>query len=167
MALGGVATGNMKAYEQVTAAGNISDSGLMPIISACINIKIYKGMDWIFLAGFKLPRLHKSIGTQVAIIWLNYWIWCDDDEKCGIISTFTISARIGRRMLAVAVLEATSVIVAVMMQMMSIMAKGGSTSKWVSRRPSHTDSPDAFEASDNAKPAPVDCQLRLLLGTDW
>jgi len=45
MALGGVATGNMKAYEQVTAAGNISDSGLMPIISACINIKIYKGMD--------------------------------------------------------------------------------------------------------------------------
>ena len=34
MALGGVATGNMKAYEQVTAAGNINDRGLISIISA-------------------------------------------------------------------------------------------------------------------------------------
>lgn len=40
----------------------------------------------------------------------------------------TISARIGKRMFAVAVLEATSVIVAVMIQMMNIMANGGSTS---------------------------------------
>ena len=34
MALGGVATGNMKAYEQVTAAGNIRDNGFMCMISA-------------------------------------------------------------------------------------------------------------------------------------
>lgn len=67
----------------------------------------------------------------------------------------TISARIGKRMFAVAVLEATSVIVAVMIQMMNIMANGGSTSNWVSRLPSQRDKPDAFEASDKANPAPV------------
>ena len=57
-------------------------------------------------------------------------------------------------MLAVAVFEATSVIDAVMIQMMSIIANGGSTSNWVNRCPSQRDSPDTFEASDKANPAP-------------
>lgn len=39
MAFGGVATGNMKAYEQVTAAGIISESGFTSMISACIRTK--------------------------------------------------------------------------------------------------------------------------------
>ena len=34
MAFGGVATGNMKAYEQVTVAGIINRSGLIPIVVA-------------------------------------------------------------------------------------------------------------------------------------
>ena len=35
MALGAVATGNMKAYEQLTVAGNIKYSGLILIVTDC------------------------------------------------------------------------------------------------------------------------------------
>ena len=37
MAFGGVATGNMKAYEQVTVAGNMRYNGLIPMAIDCIN----------------------------------------------------------------------------------------------------------------------------------
>lgn len=40
-----------------------------------------------------------------------------------------MSARTGRRMLAVAVLDATSVMVAVMMQTMNMMARGGKSAR--------------------------------------
>ena len=35
IAFGGVATGNMKAYEQLTATGNIRDNGLIRKCMAC------------------------------------------------------------------------------------------------------------------------------------
>lgn len=104
MAFGGVATGNMKAYEQVTVAGSISNNG------------------FTFM--------------EVAI-----------------------SARMGSRTLAVAVLEATSVIVAVIMQTISIIAKGGRTLSPDSCAPIKVDRPEVFDASDRAKPPPeTTCQ---------
>lgn len=99
IAFGGVATGNMNAYEQVTVAGNMRKSGFTPIVTA-------------------------------------------------------ISDRMGRRMLAVAVLDATSVIVAVIMQMINMMANGGSTFNPDNCAPSQTDRPDTLEASDRANPPP-------------
>ena len=65
-----------------------------------------------------------------------------------------ISERIGRRILAVAVLDATSVIVAVIMQIINIMAKGGSTFNPANCAPNQTDRPDTFDASDRANPPP-------------
>lgn len=55
---------------------------------------------------------------------------------------------------AVAVLDATSVSMAVMRQTMKTMASLGITSKYCSCSPSHTDNPDSFDASAMAKPPP-------------
>ena len=99
MAFGGVATGNMKAYEQVTVAGSISSNGFTFMVMA-------------------------------------------------------ISERIGSRILTTAVLEATSVIVAVMMQTMSMIANGGRTLSPDSWAPIKVDRPEIFEASDRANPLP-------------
>ena len=99
MAFGGVATGNMKAYEQVTVAGSISSNGFTFMVMA-------------------------------------------------------ISERIGSRTLAVAVLEATSVIVAVMMQTMSMIANGGRTLSPDSWAPINAERPDDLDASERAKPPP-------------
>ena len=106
MAFGGVATGNMKAYEHVTVAGSIRNRGFTLTVRA-------------------------------------------------------ISAKTGRRMLAVAVFEATSVTVAVIMQTMIMMAKGGRTLKPDNCCPSHVDSPDTLEASDMANPPPVGCYHQM------
>lgn len=70
IALGGVATGNMKAYEQVAVAGSMRNSGL----------------------------------------------------TC---TVYAISDKIGKRILAIAVLDATSVMAAVIMQIINIIANGG------------------------------------------
>ena len=69
----------------------------------------------------------------------------------------------GRTMLAVAVLDATSVTAVVIMQMTSMRANGGRTSKLVSFVPSQTDSPDTLEASDSAKPAPTTVSNQIVL----
>lgn len=53
-----------------------------------------------------------------------------------------------------AVLDATSVSMAVMRHTMKTMASLGITSKYRSCSPSHTDSPDTFDASAMAKPPP-------------
>ena len=54
-----------------------------------------------------------------------------------------------------AVLDAISVTVAVIMQMMNMIASGGKLPKPASCIPSHSDKPDSFEASDRAKPPPA------------
>lgn len=66
----------------------------------------------------------------------------------------TSSARMGNRMLAVAVLDATSVMVAVMTQMMKMMRNGGRLCRPASCSPSHSDRPDFSDASERAKPPP-------------
>lgn len=58
-------------------------------------------------------------------------------------------------MLAVAVFDATSVMVAVIMQTINIMTKGGRTFKPANCSPNHIDRPDSFEASDKANPPPM------------
>jgi hypothetical protein len=58
-------------------------------------------------------------------------------------------------MLAVAVFEATSVMVAVIMQMMSMITNGGKTLRPDNCSPSQADRPDSLDASDKAKPPPV------------
>ena len=67
----------------------------------------------------------------------------------------TVSARMGRRMLAVAELEAKSVSIVVIMQMTSRRANGGSVFKFVKLFPINIDSPDFLEASAKTNPAPV------------
>lgn len=61
----------------------------------------------------------------------------------------------GRRMLAVAVLDATSVIVAVIMHIINMMTNGGRTDKPVNCCPIQSDNPDSCVASDNANPPPI------------
>ena len=58
-------------------------------------------------------------------------------------------------MLAVAVLDATSVIMAVITQTINIMTKGGRTLSPDNCSPNHSDSPDTRQASERAKPLPV------------
>jgi len=67
----------------------------------------------------------------------------------------TVSAKTGKRMLAVAVLDATSVMVAVITQTINIMTKGGRTLSPDNCSPNHSDSPDTRHASERANPLPV------------
>ena len=67
----------------------------------------------------------------------------------------------GNRMFAVAVLLTTSVMVAVKMQMMIIVASQGNVSKPTSCSPIQADSPDSLDASDNANPPPI--FLRIII----
>ena len=74
----------------------------------------------------------------------------------------TVSARMGRRMLAVAELEAKSVSIVVIMQMTSRRANGGSVFKFVKLFPINIDSPDFLEASAKTNPAPVIWNFKYL-----
>jgi len=67
----------------------------------------------------------------------------------------TILARIGRTMLAVAVLDTTSVIHDVRKQTRTRIPKFGNTANIASCSPIQPDRPDTLEASDMAKPLPV------------
>ena len=60
-----------------------------------------------------------------------------------------------------AVLDATSVIVAVIIQIMTKIAKGGNTFRPANCAPNQLDKPDAFEASDKANPAPKQAQSSI------
>ena len=57
-------------------------------------------------------------------------------------------------MFAVAVFDAISVIVAVMIQITNMMTKGGRTCKPVNCCPIQSDNPEASVASDKANPPP-------------
>jgi hypothetical protein len=66
-----------------------------------------------------------------------------------------ICANIGRTILAVAVLLTISVIQVDNMQQITNIEKGGRTSRADNWCPSHLERPDIFEASDKAKPLPI------------
>ena len=58
-------------------------------------------------------------------------------------------------MLAVAVLDATSVIVAVIIQIINMVTNGGRTDNPASCWPIQSDNPDSRVASDKANPPPA------------
>ena len=67
----------------------------------------------------------------------------------------TVSARIGRKMFATAVLDATSVTPAVIIHTTSMITKGGKTIMPANCLPNQSDNPDFLVASDNAYPPPI------------
>lgn len=69
--------------------------------------------------------------------------------------SFTVLAKMGSKMLAVAVLEATSVMSAVMIQMINMVTNGGKDAKPDSCSPIQSDNPEAAVASDKANPPPA------------
>lgn len=71
----------------------------------------------------------------------------------------TVLARIGRRMFAVAVFDATSVMVAVIIQIINMVTNGGKEARPASCSPIQSDKPDAAVASDKANPPPVSCNF--------
>lgn len=66
-------------------------------------------------------------------------------------------------MLAVAVLDATSVINAVIMQTINMITNGGRDCRPDNCTPNHSDSPDTRQASERANPLPFNCTFKFNL----
>ena len=77
--------------------------------------------------------------------------------------SYTMSARIGRKIFATAVFDATSVTPAVIMHTTNRITKGGKAIIPANCLPIQSDNPDFLVASDKAYPPPVKC-YRLIKG---
>ncbi len=146
MALGGVATGSMKAKEALRVQGIITYRGCKLIDWDCMRTQKEKH-TFPVRAAFMITHCYKCYNANTHFVSWEYGNWV-----CAFV---TMEARIGRKSVAVATLLAHSVKVAIRRQRTMAMAQGGMELSGVIWAPSQRDRPDSWQHTHTHTPGHV------------